>query len=129
MGMSIMDMIKLSNQGISAKDVVALNKNGYTMEIINELQNMDGPSLEDLQNDAEEQKKKLEDEKKKAEEEAAAKKATEEKLAQLLKDNEDLKKQLADLQAKNRGGDMGDDLPDPSTDAIKNVTEIISNMM
>ena len=120
--MKITDMIKLANNGITAKDLYTLSKAGYTAEIIEELSKEDGPSLDDIKKDAEEEaaaRKKAEEEK---ENEAAEKEA-------LQKENETLKAQLEELQRGNRGKDRSDPDAGPERSDIDKVVETISSMM
>lgn len=128
MGMKISDLVALSNQGVTAKDLYNLNKNGYNLEIINELLSVEAPSLEDLQANAEKEAERLNAE---AEEKAAAEQAAADKdnlIASLQTEIEDLKNKLETAQANNRGGDMGEDLPDPD-ESKKNITDYISSKM
>ena len=130
--MKISEMIALSKQGITASDIRALHKAGFTQEIIEELSQDTGPSLEDIQaaeKEAEEKRKAEAAEKEAAE--AEAKKAAEEEAAAkeaLLKENESLKKQIEELQGHNRGKDVSGDLPPKGSD-IDNIIDTISSNM
>ena len=121
--MKITDMIKLANNGITAKNLYTLNKAGYTAEIIEELSKEDGPSLDDIKKDAEEEAAA-----RKAAEEEKEKKASE--LEAIIKENEALKAQLEEIQRGNRGKDRSD--PEAESDKgsdINSVIEAISSMM
>lgn len=126
--MNIKDMIKLAQDGYTASEVMALNKAGFTPDIIQELSGDNGPSLEEIQKqqEAEEaRKKEIEDEKK------AKEKEHEDLMAQLDQANKDiaaLKKELEGVQSDNRGSDMGPDLDD-NEDRLKSVTEYLSSIM
>lgn len=122
--MKITDIIKLANNGITAKDLYTLSKAGYTAEIIEELSKEDeSTSLEALHKEAEEaeaaRKKAAEDKEKEASEKEA-----------LQKENETLKAQLEELQRGNRGTDQSDLAAgaDEGSD-INSVIEAISSMM
>ena len=125
--MEIMEMIKLAHEGVSASDVLALNKAGYTPEIIEELKN-NGMQSDEIRNQAEEKHTENEQNKQLAEE---SKKAAEALTLQLGEANNiiaELQKQIETIQAGNRGEDMEGDLPDP--DAYKkNLQEYIASKM
>ena len=125
--MEIMDMIKLAKDGISASDVIALNKAGYTPEIIEELKNNGMQSDEVIQKaqDQQEANQQREEESAKLKEEKAA---ITEALEAATKQIEDLKKQIAEIQADNRGQDMEGELPDPD-EYKKNLEDYISSKM
>ena len=118
--MEIMDMIKLAKDGISASDVIALNKAGYTPDIIEELKNNGMQSDEVIQQAQDQQEANQQ-----REEET---KALNEALEAATKQIEDLKKQIAEIQADNRGQDMQGELPDPD-EYKKNLEDYISSKM
>ena len=125
--MEIMDMIKLAHDGVSASDVLALNKAGYTPEIIEELKN-NGMQSDDVRDKAEEQHNENEQNRQQAEE---FKKNAEALTAQLEEANNkinELQNMIATIQADNRGTDMQGDLPDHD-EYKKNLTDYIASKM
>ena len=132
MGMILTDIVGLAKAGVEAKDLLTLQEKGYTQEVIEKLMNTDSPSLDDIKSKSEEEKKRLEDEKKAKDEAAAAEKKEKEELLKQLEEAQnkvnDLEKQIGDIQEKNRGKDMGSDLPDPD-EYKKNITDFISSHM
>lgn len=132
MGMILTDIVGLAKAGVEAKDLLTLQEKGYTQEIIEKLMNTDSPSLDDIKAKSEEEKKRLEDEKRAKDEEVAAKEKEKEDLLKQLEEAQnkvsDLEKQIGDIQEKNRGKDMGSDLPDPD-EYKKNINDFISSHM
>ena len=132
MGMILTDIVGLAKAGVEAKDLLTLQEKGYTQEVIEKLMNTDSPSLDDIKAKSEEEKKRLEDEKKAKDEAAAAEKKEKEDLLKQLEEAQnkvnDLEKQIGDIQEKNRGKDMGSDLPDPD-EYKKNINDFISSHM
>ena len=130
--MILTDIVGLAKAGVEAKDLLTLQEKGYTQEIIDKLLSVDTPSLDDLKAKSEEEQKRLEEEKKKKEEDAAAKEAEKADLIKQLEEAQnkvnDLEKQIGDIQEKNRGKDMGSDLPDPD-EYKKNINDFISSHM
>lgn len=125
--MEIMEMIKLAHEGISASDVLALNKAGYTPEIIEELKN-NGMQSDDVRDKAEEQHNENEQNRQQAEE---FKKNVEALTAQLEAANNkiaELQNKIESIQADNRGTDMTGELPDPD-DYKKNLKKYIASKM
>ena len=125
--MEIMDMIKLAHDGVSASDVLALNKAGYTPEIIEELKN-NGMQSDDVRDKAEEQHNENEQNRQQAEE---FKKNAEALTAQLEEAQNkiiELQNKIESIQADNRGQDMQGDLPDPD-EYKKNLTDYIASKM
>ena len=125
--MEIMDMIKLAHDGVSASDVLALNKAGYTPEIIEELRN-NGMQSEEVKQQAEEKHAENIQQQQEAE---AAKKESESLKAQLEEANtkiNELQNMIATIQADNRGQDMQGELPDPD-EYKKNLTDYIASKM
>ena len=132
MGMILTDIVGLAKVGVEAKDLLTLQEKGYTQEVIEKLMNTDSPSLDDIKSKSEEEKKRLEDEKKAKDEAAAAEKKEKEDLLKQLEEAQnkvnDLEKQIGEIQEKNRGKDMGSDLPDPDK-YKKNINDFISSHM
>ena len=132
MGMILTDIVGLAKAGVEAKDLLTLQEKGYTQEVIEKLMNTDSPSLDDIKSKSEEEKKRLEDEKKAKDEAAAAEKKEKEDLLKQLEEAQnkvnDLEKQIGEIQEKNRGKDMGSDLPDPDK-YKKNINDFISSHM
>ena len=132
MGMILTDIVGLAKAGVEAKDLLTLQEKGYTQEVIEKLMNTDSPSLDDIKAKSEEEKKRLEDEKKAKDEAAAAEKKEKEDLLKQLEEAQnkvnDLEKQIGEIQEKNRGKDMGSDLPDPD-EYKKNINDFISSHM
>ena len=130
--MKVSEMLKLAKEGMTAADILILNKAGFTPEIIEELSNESGPSLEDIkaaEAEAEEKRKAEAEEKRKAEaEETKRKEEAEAEKELLMKENETLKKQILDLQGANRGRDISGDLPPKGSD-IDNIIDKISSVM
>ena len=132
MGNIFTNIIGLAKAGVEAGDALLLQEKGYTPEVIEKLSSADFPSLDEIKAKSEEEKKRLEDEKRAKDEEAAAKEKEKEDLLRHLEEANkkvsDLEGQLKGIQDKNRGSDMGNDLPDPE-EYKKNVTEFISSHM
>ena len=132
MGMILTDIVGLAKAGVEAKDLLTLQEKGYTQEVIEKLMNTDSPSLDDIKAKSEEEKKRLEDEKKAKDEAAAAEKKEKEDLLKQLEEAQnkvnDLEKQIGEIQEKNRGKDMGSNLPDPD-EYKKNINDFISSHM
>ena len=132
MGMILTDIVGLAKAGVEAKDLLTLQEKGYTQEVIEKLMNTESPSLDDIKAKSEEEKKRLEDEKKAKDEAAAAEKKEKEELLKQLEEAtnkvSDLEGQLKGIQDKNRGSDMGKDLPDPE-EYKKNINDFISSHM
>lgn len=125
--MEIKDMIKLAYEGISAADVLALNKAGYTPEIMDELKGIDNQA-EDIMAQAEENKAEViknKEEAAAAQEEAAGLKA---QIEEQNKTIEELQNKIDSIQADNRGTDMQGELPDPE-EYIKNIKKYIASKM
>lgn len=125
--MEIMDMIKLAHEGVSASDVLALNKAGYTPEIIEELKN-NGMQSEEVKQQAKEKHAENIQQQQEAE---AAKKESESLKSQLEEANtkiNELQNMIKSIQADNRGQDMQGDLPDPE-EYKKNLTDYIASKM
>ena len=130
--MILTDIVGLAKAGVEAKDLLTLQEKGYTQEVIEKLMNTDSPSLDDIKAKSEEEKKRLEDEKKAKDEAAAAEKKEKEDLLKQLEEAQNkvsnLEEQLKGIQDKNRGSDMGKDLPDPE-EYKKNINDFISSHM
>lgn len=125
--MEIKEMLKLAYEGISASDVLALNKAGYTPEIMEELKNNDNQA-EDIKAQAEENKAEII----KNKEEAAAAQEEAANLKELIEEQkktiEELQNKIESIQAGNRGSDMEGELPDPD-DYKKNLSDYIASKM
>lgn len=130
--MILTDIVGLAKAGVEAKDLLTLQEKGYTQEIIDKLLSVDSPSLDDIKAKGEEEKTRLEEEKKKKEEQDAAKEAEKADLIKQLEEANnkvnDLEGQLKGIQNKNRGADMGSNLPDPE-EYKKNINDFISSHM
>lgn len=125
--MEIMEMIKLAHEGVSARDVLALNKAGYTPEIIEELKN-NGMQSDEVKQQAEAKQAEHEQNTQQAEE---FKKNAEALTAQLEEANNkiaELQNKIETIQAGNRGEDMEGDLPDPD-EYKKNLQDYIASKM
>ena len=125
--MEIMQMIKLAHEGISASDVLALNKAGYTPEIIEELKN-NGMQSDEVKQKAEEQHAENEQYRQRAEEAAQDVEALTAQLEDATFKIAELEKMIETIQAGNRGEDMQGELPDPD-EYKKNLTEYIASKM
>ena len=124
--MKIKEMIELTNMGYKAKDVFALHKAGYTAEMIVELsEEPDNPATPE--NDPVPEKKESPSENEainnKKEEKQEDKKEEPDLVKQEL---ERVKKELADLQEKNRHKDNSGKEPE---DPTKNIKEYIASLM
>ena len=130
--MILTDIVGLAKAGVEAPDLLTLQEKGYTQEIIDKLLSADSPSLDDIKSKAGEEKKRLEEEKKKKDAEDAAKEAEKADLIKQLEEANnkvsELEGQLKGIQDKNRGSDMGSNLPDPE-EYKKNINDFISSHM
>ena len=130
--MILTDIVGLAKAGVEAKDLLTLQEKGYTQEIIDKLLSVEAPSLDDIKAKSEEEKTRLEEEKKKKEAEEATKEAEKAELIKQLDEAnnkvKDLEGQLKGIQDKNRGTDMGSNLPDPE-EYKKNINDFISSHM
>ena len=125
--MEIMEMIKLAKEGISASDVLALNKAGYTPEIIEELKN-NGMQSEEVKQQAEQKQADAQEQQRQAEESKAETEALKAKLEEAEKQILTYKELIDTIQAGNRGSDMSGDLPDPD-EYKKNLEKYIQSKM
>lgn len=127
--MEVKDMISLYiEEGITASDILTLNKAGYTPEIIKELKN-NGMQSEDVKNEAAEKQAEHEQQKQIAEE---SKKESEALTSQLEEANNkiaELEKKIESIQADNRGKDMSGELSKPDQDRLKDITDYVSSLM
>ena len=122
--MKLTEMIELANAGIKAKDVMTLHKAGYTKEMILELSEEPNPAPPDEDSKPEEKESPSDDEsidKNKEEKQEEKKEETNPALIELEK----LKKQLADLQEKNRHMDQSGGVPEDPTKHIKEYIETL----
>ena len=125
--MEIMEMIKLAHEGVSASDVLALNKAGYTPDIIEELKN-NGMQSDEIKKQADDKNAEHEQYKKLAEESQAAAEALKTKLEDAENKIKELETMIETIQAGNRGEDMQGDLPDPD-EYKKNFKDYIADKM
>ena len=126
--MEIRDMISLyMEEGITAADVLTLNKAGYTPELIKELKN-NGMQSDDIKKQADEKQAEQEQQKQIAEESKKESEALSEELEAAKKEIADLKNLIGNIQADNRGKDIEGELPKPD-DYKKNITDYISSLM
>ena len=125
--MEIMEMIKLAHEGVSASDVLALNKAGYTPDIIEELKN-NGMQSDEIKKQADDKNAEHEQDKKLAEESQAAAEALKTKLEEAENKIKELETMIETIQAGNRGEDMQGDLPDPD-EYKKNFKDYIADKM
>ena len=127
--MQVKDMINLYiEEGITASDILTLNKAGYTPEIIKELKN-NGMQSEDIKNEAAEKQAEQEQQKQIA---AESKKESEALTSQLEEANNkiaELEKKIESIQADNRGKDMSGELSQPDQDRLKDITDYVSSLM
>ena len=126
-GLTIKQMIELARQGVSASDVLALNKAGYTPEIMKELE-QNGMQSDEVKQQAEEKQSEREEQQKKLEQYELETEILNKKLEDATNTIEALKKQIESIQAQNRGNDMSGDLGSDE-DNLKDVTEYVSSLM
>ena len=126
--MEIKEMINLYiEEGITATDVLTLNKAGYTPDIIKELKN-NGMQSDTIKQQAEEQQAQHIQQQAEAEEAKKLSEALSSELEAAKSEIADLKKMIESIQADNRGKDMTGELPDP--DAYKkNLADYIASKM
>ena len=118
--MEIKDMIQLAKDGVSATDILALNKAGFTPEIIEELKNNE-LSTEQIKEEVNQQETERQE----------TEKSNQELMDQLQAaalEIDNLKEQIKNIQDRNRGEDQTGDLPDPN-EANKNLQNYIASKM
>lgn len=126
--MKLTEMIELANAGIKAKDVMTLHKAGYTKDMILELsEEQPNPASPEEDSVPKEKESPSEDEsiddKKETKQEP---KPEQKEYNAALEQIEKLKKQVADLQEKNRHKDLsGEKEEDPN----KHIKEYIASLM
>ena len=126
--MEIRDMISLYlEEGITAADVLTLNKAGYTPELIKELKN-NGVQSDEIKKQADEKQAEQVQQQQIAEESKKESEALSAELDAAKKEIADLKNMIGNIQADNRGIDIQGDLPDPD-EYKKNIQDYISSLM
>lgn len=126
--MEIRDMISLYlEEGITAADVLTLNKAGYTPELIKELKN-NGVQSDDIKKQADEKQAEQVQQQQIAEESKKESEALTAELEAAKQEIADLKNMIGNIQADNRGIDMQGELPDPD-EYKKNIQDYISSLM
>ena len=118
--MEIKDMIALAKDGVSATDILALNKAGFTPEIIEELKE-NGMSTEEVKDEVNQQETERQEVEKDNQELI-------EKLQAAALEIDNLKEQIKSIQDQNRGQDQSGDLPDPEA-THKNLQDYIASKM
>ena len=126
-GLSIAQMIDLAKQGIKATDVLALNKAGYTPEIMKELSE-NGVQTDNVKQQVEEKQAEEQHQQQALNEYKESAETLANDLAEANKLIEELKKQIESIQAQNRGSDMSGDI-EPDKDNLKDITEYVSSLM
>lgn len=126
--MEIKDMINLYiEEGITATDVLTLNKAGYTPDIIKELKE-NGLQSNEVKQQAKEQQQENQQQQQELQQAKEETNTLTEQLNNAQKEIADLKKMIESIQADNRGKDMEGDLPDPE-EYKKNLSDYISSKM
>lgn len=126
-GLSIFEMIDLAKQGIKATDVLALNKAGYTPEIMKELSE-NGVQTDNVKQQVEEKQAEEQHQQQALNEYKESAETLANDLAEANKQIEELKKQIESIQAQNRGADMSGEI-EPDKDKLKDITEYVSSLM
>jgi len=126
-GLSIFEMIDLAKQGIKATDVLALNKAGYTPEIMKELSE-NGVQTDNVKQQVEEKQAEEQHQQQALNEYKESAETLANDLAEANKQIEELKKQIESIQAQNRGSDMSGEI-EPDKDNLKDITEYVSSLM
>lgn len=126
-GLSISQMIDLAKQGIKATDVLALNKAGYTPEIMKELSE-NGVQTDNVKQQVEEKQAEEQHQQQALNEYKESAETLANDLAEANKQIEELKKQVESIQAQNRGSDMSGEI-EPDKDNLKDITEYVSSLM
>lgn len=126
-GLSIFEMIDLAKQGIKATDVLALNKAGYTPEIMKELSE-NGVQTDNVKQQVEEKQAEEQHQQQALNEYKESAETLANDLAEANKQIEELKKQIESIQAQNRGSDMSGEI-EPDKDNLKEITDYVSSLM
>ena len=120
-GLSIFEMID------QATDVLALNKAGYTPEIMKELSE-NGVQTDNVKQQVEEKQAEEQHQQQALNEYKESAETLANDLAEANKQIEELKKQIESIQAQNRGADMSGEI-EPDKDKLKDITEYVSSLM